>query len=152
MFPSLADITTTILRFLFGTRAFTCGLIAIGTTKSKIQTTAIINFCIDGISYVKAITDDLFVFTNVTVQPISSTRYYLLGLTAAGASSVTNGTAAEAAAGKLPDCPAGVCPVGYVKVVTTAATTFVPATTLLDAAGVTATYVNLSCAPSGALA
>jgi len=147
MLISLGDNASAVQRFLFGTRAFTAGLIAIGTTKSKIKTVAIINYCIDGLAFAKAITDDLFVFTDLTVQPVGTTRYYLLGLTAAGASSVTTGTATA-----LPDCPAGVCPVGYVKIVTDATHTFTPATTLLDAAGVTATYVDLSCAPSAALA
>jgi len=144
---NLGFITTAVNRFLMGTRLFTSGAIAIGTTKSKIKTVNAINFCIDGIAYVKAATDDLFVFTDLTVQPASSTRYYLLGLTVAGASSVTTGTATD-----LPDAPDGVCPIGYVKIVTSAAGTFIPATTLLDAAQVTATYVNLSCGPSAALA
>jgi len=147
MLISLKSITSAVQRMLFGTRAFTSGVLALGTTKSKIQTTAAISYCIDGIMYTKAATDDLFVFTDVTVQPISTTRYYLLGLTTTGASSVTTGTATE-----LPDCPAGVCPVGYVKVVTSAAGTFIPGTTLLDAAQITETYVNLSCAPAAALA
>jgi len=147
MLISLNSIVTAVQRFLIGTRAFTSGTLAIGTTKSKIQTTTIINYCIDGIMYVKAATDDLFVFTDVTVQPISTTRHYLLCLDAAGTASIVTGTATT-----LPDAPAGTCPVGYVKVVTSGAGTFIPATTLLDAAQVTETYVNLSCAPAGALA
>jgi hypothetical protein len=147
MFPSLKSITTAVQRFLLGTRAFTTGALAIGTTKSKIKTAAAINYCIDGIMYVKAATDDLFVFTDVTVQAISTTKYYLLCLDASGTATVISGTSTG-----LPAIPDGVCPVGYVKIVTSAAGTFVPATTLLDAAQVTATYVNLSCAPSAALA
>lgn len=141
MLPSIGNLVTAIQRFLIGTRAFTSGAIAIGTTNSKVKTTAAINFCIDGIMYVKAATDDLFVFTDLTVQAANTTKYYLLGLDAAGAATITSGTATA-----LPDCPAGVCPVGYLKIVTTAA--FTPATTLLGAAGITTTYVNLSCAPT----
>ncbi|OHD23517.1 MAG: hypothetical protein A2Y38_12200 [Spirochaetes bacterium GWB1_59_5] len=141
MLPSIGNLVTAIQRFLIGTRAFTSGAIAIGTTKSKVKTASIINFCIDGIMYVKAATDDLFVFTDLTVQAANTTKYYLLGLDSSGAATITPGTSTA-----LPDCPAGVCPVGYLKIVTTAA--FTPATTLLDAAGITTTYVNLSCAPT----
>lgn len=144
---SLGWVLDAVQRFLFGTRAFTSGGLAIGTTKSKIKTASIINYCIDGIMYVKAITDDLFVFTDTTVQAISTTKYYLLALDATGAAGVFTGTSTE-----LPACPAGYCPVGYVKIVTSGAGTFIPGTTLLDAAQVTATYVDLSCVPSGALA
>lgn len=144
---TLNSIVQAVLRFLLGTRAFTCGSLAIGTTKSKVKTAAAINYCINGLMYVKAATDDLFVFTDLTVQAANTTKYYLLALKADGSALVVNGVAGS---GKLPDCPAGYCPVGYLKIVTTAA--FTPATTLLDAAGITTTYVDISCAPSGALA
>ena len=149
MLISLRFICDAVMRFLLGTRAFTSGLIAIGTTKSKVKTTAIINYCIDGLLYAKAITDDLFVFTDVTVQAISTTKYYLLCLDAAGAALVVNGAVG---ATTLPACPDGYCPVGYVKIATSGAGTFIPGTTLLDAAQVTDTYVDLSCAPVGDLA
>ena len=147
MLNPLKSVVSAVQRSLFGTRAFTTGTLAIGTTKSKIQTTTIINYCIDGIMYVKAATDDLFVFTDTTVQAISTTKYYALCLDAAGAASVITGTSTG-----LPDIPDTVCLVGYVKVVTSGAGTFIPGTTLLDAAQVTETYVNLSCAPVSALA
>lgn len=147
MLISIGDIASAVQRFLFGTRAFTSGALALGTTKSKVKTAATINYCIDGIMYTVAATDDLFVFTDTTVQAASTTKYYLLCLDAAGTASIVTGTATT-----LPDAPAGTCPVGYVKVVTSGAGTFIPGTTLLDAAQVTETYVNLSCAPAGALA
>ena len=143
---TLANLFHTVTKFLVGTRNMGNAAIAIGTTKSKIKTAAAIDYSIGGVAYTKAATDDLFVFTDVTVQPVGTTRYYLLGLDKDGASVVTTGTATE-----LPDVPAGSCPVGYVKIVTDATHTFTQATTLLDAAGVTATYVNIAV-PPGALA
>lgn len=137
---TLKDITDAILRFQLGTRAFTSGALAIGTTATKVNLAAAVNFCIDNVNYVKAITADLFVHTNVTVQAANTTKYYLLTLDAAGAALITPGTATA-----LPDCPAGQCPVGYLKIVTTAA--FTPATTAHNAAGITTTYVNLSQMP-----
>lgn len=138
---TVKSLVSAVMRFLIGTRAFTSGAIAIGTTKSKVKTAAAINFCIDGIMYLKAATDDLFVFTDLTVQADGTTKYYLLCLNAAGSALVVTGTATA-----LPTCPDGYCPVGYLKIVCDGAA-FTPATTLLDAAGVTATYVNLSTMP-----
>lgn len=137
----IGDLNLKIARLLAGTRAFTSGAIAIGTTKSKVKTAAIINYCIDGIMYTKAATDDLFVFTDLTVQAANTTKLYALCLDAAGTASIVTGTAT-----KLPTIADTLCVVGAVKIVCTA--TFTPATTLLDAAGITATYVNLSCAPT----
>lgn len=149
MLMSLLFIRDAVMRFLLGTRAFTAGLPTLGTTKSTVKTTAAINYCIDGIMYVKAATDDLFVFTDVTVQAISTTKYYLLCLNAAGTALIVNGAVGST---KLPVAPDGYCPVGYVKITTSGAGTFVPGTTLLDAAQITDTYVDISCAPVAALA
>lgn len=139
---TLKNLVSVATRFLVGTRAFTSGAIAIGTTKSKIKTVAAINYCIDGVMYLKAITDDLFVFTDTTSQADGVTRYYLLCLNASGTALVVNGEDD----GGLPACPAGYCPVGYAKIATSGAA-FVPGTTLLDAGTVTDTYVNLSTMP-----
>jgi hypothetical protein len=139
---TLKHLTDAVLRRLIGTRAFTTGDLAIGSNKAKVQNATAIAYCINGVQYTKAATDDLFVFTDTTVQAASSTKYYMLGLNSSGTASVTTGTSSA-----LPAVPSGVCPVGYVKIVTSAAGTFIPGTTLLDAAQVTATYVNLSCYP-----
>lgn len=138
---SIKYLADAVLRSLIGTRAFTSGALAIGTTKTKVNTAAAINYCINGVNYVVAATNDLFVHTNLTVQAANSTKYYLLTLNAAGAGTITQGTSSA-----LPAVPAGGCPVGYLKIVTGAAT-FTPATTNHDAANVTTTYVNLSCLP-----
>jgi len=54
---------------------------------------------------------------------------------------------ATAIANSLPRVPDGFVVVGAVKITTDASTVFTPGTTLLDAAGITATYTNLSGYP-----
>ena len=49
----------------------------------------------------------------------------------------------------IPDLPAGCAPVGVIKVVANSVD-FVPGTTLLDAAGIAVTYINLSNIPASA--
>ena len=137
---TLKDITDAILRFQLGTRNFISGALAIGATKPKVNLAAAIDYCIDNVIYHKAITNDLFVLTDVTVQAANTTKYYLLSINASGTGAITQGTATA-----LPNCPVDQCPVGYLKIVTTAA--FTPATTDHDAAGITTTYVNLSQMP-----
>jgi len=157
---SLANIVNATERILYGTRNFAAAAIAIGTTKSKVKTVNAINYCINGLMFAKAATDDLFVFTTVApVQGLLTTCYYLLCLDASGASVVVNGTPMLTAAITATNYPAvpeipldanGIptaCPIGIVKVVCAAAATFTPGTTLLDAANVTATYKDVSCMP-----
>lgn len=143
---SLGDIFRDVERMLLGTRNFISGAVAIGTTKTKVNLAAAIDYCIDGIMYHKAITNDCFAHSNVTVQPVSTTKYYMLCINSSGTGSIVQGNDA-----KLPPIPAGVCPVGYLKIVTAAAT-FTPGTDDHDKALVTVTYVNLSCVPAAALA
>jgi len=49
----------------------------------------------------------------------------------------------------IPDVPDGCAPIGVIKIVATGAD-FVPGTTALDAAGITATYINISRIPAAA--
>ena len=106
--PSLADIADAALRKLLGTRAFSTGALAIGSTKAKVKTAAAIGYCIGGGMYTQAATDDLFVHTDVTVQAADTTKYYALCLDATGAASVIQGTATA-----LPVVPDTKCIVGY---------------------------------------
>lgn len=105
------------------------------------------------------------------VQPINTTAYFTLGLTAAGAVVVVQGSYAgqtlnldpskglgNAQAGtswtgdgSIPDLPAGVTPIGVLKIVTNGVATFTPGTTALDAAGVTASYFDVAVLPAGLL-
>lgn len=118
------------------------GTVAIGTTKSKVRTTAIATYLVDGALKTKAATDDLWTLSG---DDVIAERYniYLLYLDAAGAASIAAGTAAAALADVVvPEPEASKSIIGHLVVQTAAATTFEPGTTLLDAAGITATYVN----------
>lgn len=156
----LGDLVNAVERLLHGTRNYVTAGIAIGTTTSKIKTVAAIQYCINGFIFAKAATDDLFVFTTVApIQQALTTCYYLLCLDAAGASVVVNGVpmlTASITATNFPTVPETpldanglptACPIGIAKVVTAAATTFTPGTTLLGAAGITTTLKDISVLP-----
>lgn len=138
---TLTDITNAVMRAQIGTRNYLSGQLAIGGTATKVKLAAAIDFSIDNVLYHKAITDDFFVHTDLTVQAADTTKYYLLTIDASGDDHVTQGTATE-----LPAVPADQCPVGYLKVVTVAVT-FTPATDSHAKSGVTTTYVNLAQMP-----
>lgn len=149
---SLGDVFHATLRNLLGNRCFVKGLLAIAGTKSKVKTvTNTVQYCIDGIMYEKAATDNLFVFTDVTSQPDLTTCFYAFCLDKDGNSVVVNGTPMltanlSAYPAVLPLIPETACLIGAAKVVTSGAA-FVPGTTLLDAGTVTTTLYNLSCVP-----
>jgi hypothetical protein len=95
------------------------------------------------------------------VQPINTTAYYLLCVNAAGQIAVVQGSYAGqvmqyqdlqrqlTGTGFVPQVePAGYVAFGIVKVATNGAATFTPGVTLLDAAGVTATYFDVANIPS----
>lgn len=139
---SLADAVTAAMRVLLGNRCFISGAVAIGGTVAKVKLAAAVDFCIDGQLYHKAITDDLFVHTDLTVQAVSTTKLYALCLDSAGSGSIIAGPADGLS---LPIIPDTKCAVGAIKVVTDATHTFTPATTAHNAAGITTTYANISC-------
>lgn len=152
---NLGDIVTAAIRNLLGNRCFTKAVVAIGLNVAKVKTTAAAEYCIDGVMYSKAATDDLFVFTDLTVQPISTTAFYALCLDSGGNASVINGTPVSTAAitagtakAYIPEIPATKCCIGAVRVVTDGTGTFVPATDGLNDAAVTDTYYNFSCVPT----
>lgn len=152
---NLGHIDDAALRFLLGNRCFTKAICAIGSNAAKVKTTTnTVQYCIDGQLYEKAATDDLFVFTDTAVQPVSTTAFYALCLDAAGAATVVNGTPVLTAAitagtdkAVFPLVGLDVCIIGGVKVVTDSTHTFTPGTTELSAAGITDTYYNFSCIP-----
>lgn len=130
--------------------------LAIGTTASTAKIAAPngagVDFCIDGVLYHKADTDDAIAFTGLA-QSDATTCLYLVCLSTAGAVSVVQGTeklTADLTAGNevlaFPAPTSGTCPIGYIKLVQTAA--FVGGTTLLSAATVTDTYVDLFAIPA----
>lgn len=156
----LGDLDHRALRVLLGNRCFTKAICAIGTTATKVKTTTnTVQYCIDGQIYEKSATDDLFVFSDVTVQPVSTTCFYALCLDASGTATIVNGTpvlTASITAGTefayFPEVPDSVCVIGGVKVDTDSTHTFTPGTTALSAAGITDTYYNFSCIPVEAYA
>jgi hypothetical protein len=90
----------------------------------------------------KAATDDEFILTGAVV-PVSSFNKYLLMRDSANVASIIEGIPASTAAGvRFPALPANKACVGYVQVATNGATTFTPGVTALNAAGITATFVN----------
>lgn len=174
---SLKQVSSQPVRHLLGNRCNSRPILAIGTSKAAINTTAAAEFVIDGIIRNKAaITSGALValaashlptagaaylqpsgLAGFYTQPASTTVYYVLALNAAGTQVVVQGTydgqpIANGAGyaegdGNVPPLPDGVAPFGMIKVVT-GATTFVPATTEFDAANVTSTFYDLACLPA----
>jgi hypothetical protein len=135
----LQDLLRRILNRCFGAAG-----LAEGTNANTIQIAAAVDYCIDGVVYLKAITDNI-AMTALPVQAISTFCKYLVSIDAAGTVTLTQGNiAATAALALVPSLPADSAPLGYVQVATDAATTFTSGTTDLGAAGITDTYVNLS--------
>ena len=147
-----------------------------GTAAATIKTTADVNYVIDGRFYSKTATDDIAIsYSGPSVYQAAaggiqavngsftggvngSTRIYGVFLDASGAVSILPGPivdSAELAAGRVslqwPDAPAGVCPIGALRVALTAGTTYTPGSTDLGASGVTDTYYNLADIPANPL-
>lgn len=150
----LGDVETAALRNLLGNRTFGKALLAISATATAVKTvTNTITYTIDGQLYTLAPTDPI-AFTDLTVQPVSTTCFYAVVVDAAGTPSIINGTpvltasiTAGTAKALFPEIPSTKCILGGVKVVTDSTHAFTPATTELSAAGITDTYFNLSCVP-----
>ena len=117
--------------------------LVVGGTSTKIKIATAIDFCINGVVYTKAITDNI-VITAGDEQPLATFCKYLLSINAAGTVVTTKGNdGTTAALALVPALPADSAPVGYFQVETGGAITFVAGTT--DLAGdVTVTYVDLS--------
>ena len=131
-----------LLRML--NRCFGAAGLAEGTNANTIQVAAAVDYCIDGVVYLKAITDNI-AMTALPVQAISTFCKYLVSINAAGTVALTQGNiAATAALALVPALPADSAPLGYVQVATNGSTTFTSGTTDLGAAGITDTYVDLS--------
>ena len=121
------------------------GVIGIGTTTTKVRTTASVTFAVNGVlRTAKGSTDDLWTLP-ATVIPVSSIGAFLFYLDATGTASVVSVTPVAGASPDLLDWPEPaddkVC-VGYVTVATNGSTTFTGATTAMNAAGLTTTYYN----------
>lgn len=149
-----------------GNLAFNSGALSNGTTAGTIQTTATIVYCISGQFLSRAAVNNVSIaFSGPTVYGTpadgsftgavgGSTRLYNLYLDASGNTSVVPGpivNTAELAAGvaalQFAPMVRDRCCYGALRIAVTAGTTFIPGTTALNAAGVTATYLNLSSVP-----
>lgn len=153
-----------------GNIALASGALANGTGAGTIKTTVIIPFIVDGRYLSKAITDNIaiaFVGADVYSQDAvarnggftgganGSTRLYGLFLDTAGAVTIVPGAIADTvklAAGEVslqyPPIQRGKACFGTLRIAVTAGTTFIPGTTALGAAGVTASYENLATVPA----
>mgnify|MGYP000877198775 FL=1 len=147
---------------------------------ATVKTNTALSFTIDGRMYYKAAlsAQSIAVTHNWRgetssgyIQPVSTTVYYVICLDASGnvkvvqgnyagqklSSDPTVGIGASVAGatwvgeGGVPDLPSlDYAPIGILKVATNGSTTFTAGTTLLDAAGVTVTYIDVSVLPATA--
>jgi hypothetical protein len=144
---TLDNIVDEALRVLLGTRMMTSGKLAIGSTPANVATGAF-DYCVDGIAYSKGAVAAGTAFTDLTVQPVSSTWDYLVLIDKAGTISIQRDTIQVVPAGqkpserRLPPVPEDHVLVGVVTITTNGSTTFTPATTALNAAGLTVVYTN----------
>lgn len=130
--------------------------LAEGTTAAKFKILTPdaegVHYCIDGIMYHKADTDDLSM-TDLTVQAANTSCLYAIGLDSGGNAASVKGTevlntdlTAGNAVLEYPVMSSSYCVIGYIKVSTTAA--FTPNTTDLGAGAVTDTYYDVMCPPA----
>lgn len=152
-----------------GNVALGSGALVTATTTSAVKIAVAIPFIIDGQYKSKAITDNIsiaYVAPTVYSQDSvaanggftgganGSTRLYNLYLDASGALSVLPGKVVDTLALAAGTEPLQFAPVkrmnaciGALRIALTSGTTFIPGTTLLGAAGVTATFLNLATVP-----
>lgn len=121
--------------------ALSAAACATATVTSQAKTTATFTYKVDGVFKTKGATDNFWTLNGPTFAAGLSQKWYLC-IDAAGAAVVIPGTpAATLAAVGLPAIPQGSAIAGVLSVVNVT-NPFVPATTLLGAAGVTATFID----------
>ena len=164
----LSDVTNAAIKKLLGTKCVSKITLAINAGgAATVKNTNAIVYAIAGLFYTaSALSAQSIAVTHGYnavagggyVQPVSTTVYYTLALNAAGTLCVVQGSYAGQALsgqmgtsavgdGAIPDVPDGYCPIGYIKVVTDSTHTFTAGTTVLDSAGITATYQDLFVLP-----
>lgn len=119
---------------------------ATATTTSKAKTVNSVPYTLDGVfQTAKAGTDNLWTLTGAAFGggPAVFCKYLLL-IGAGGAATVLQSSVSpvSAAACVYPSMPDGACVFGVLTIALTATTVFTPGTTLLGAAGVTATFTD----------
>lgn len=168
----LSDITAQAIKDLLGNMCFSkIALAATGGAFATVASTGTILFSNGGLALSKAalaaqsitathFNDGKTPVTASQALPTGKTCYYVLGLSAAGAVCVSQGTfvgqnlsqfnmgTSAVGDGSVPDVPAGFTPIGVIKMVNTSVGDFIAGTTLLNVAGLTATYTDLSLMPA----
>ena len=163
----LADLFKASERVFAGNRNFAPWTLAINAaTAPTVKTTTAINYTIQGQAYVKAILAAVALVAPALVpfyvQPVSTTVYYVLTVNAAGLVQcymsnfagrrfLLNGMPVKGDGSYADGIPNTEFVFGGIKVVTNGATTFTPATTALDAAGLTVTFQDFNGAVPVAL-
>ena len=161
MSVNLSDSPYAYLRSLLGTRSHgKAGLAIHGANLENVQTTAGIDFSIDGVVYsfwlageidlsaLTVIDPDTGDTTTISAQADDTDRIYLLALTSAGAVRIIQGVAVETGETcYCPQCPVTLAPFGAVKVENNSGATFTFGTTSLGAAGITDSYYDLCVTP-----
>lgn len=140
-FKDLRDVLRGLLN-----RCNTAVGLAEGTNNATVLTANTAQFCINGVNYTKAGTDNLAISAG-SIQAVSTYCKYLVVVNASGTVSTVQGNqASTAAAALVPDCPVDKAPLGYFQIATDATHTYTPGTTDNGAAGITDTYVDLGVA------
>lgn len=123
--------------------SFTKAGLTVGGTSTKIKIAVATMFCIDGLAYKKAITDNIVITAGIE-QALATFCKYLVSINASGTVTTTQGNvAATAALALVPGLPADNAPIGYFQVETGGAITFTAGTTDLSG-DVTVTYVDMN--------
>lgn len=148
------------LRSLLGSRCYGKAGLAIDATPADVETTAAVDYSIDGVMYNLGITaaidlsatpviNEAGATVAMTAQAKDTDRAYLLVVNAAGTIKVVQGAAvATGTSCPCPGVPSGYCAFGAIKVVNETASNFILGTTSLATAGITDTYFDLSMAPA----
>lgn len=132
------DLQDAICDVLFNSAA-----LAIGTTTSKVRTTAAIKFLADGVYAHKASTDDAFTLSGTVVN--ATFNVFVMTINAAGTCTARMGTAgATRATVVFPAIPEGEVVLGFVEINPTGTGNFVGGTTALTDGTVVpnAVYIN----------
>lgn len=131
------------IREALGTHCLNAAALVEGTNANTMEIVNAIDFCIHGVLYSKAATDNI-AMTAAVVQNVSTHCMYLVSIDKAGAVTTTKGAEAPVADDIfLPSTPADECVIGAFKIVTDATTTFTSGTTDLGATGITDTFWDL---------
>jgi hypothetical protein len=123
------------------------GLVIGSTSAAKVKIANTVTYLSAGVFKSKATAEVAFTATTHDIPnnaSIVQEAKYLLSLDAAGTPTLTMGAVANTGLSVLPEIPAGLTPIGYVKIqVAAGGTKFTASTDLLSAGHLTVTYFDL---------